>query len=137
MEVEKTFEESSEKVICEEVYRIEIPYRFMSFNQYINECRKNKYSGARAKKKIQNDIGWYIRQLPVFDKPIKIHFHWIEENKRRDLDNVFYAKKFILDSMVECGRLQDDNRKFVQGFTDSIAYDKESKVILTIKEIRK
>lgn len=117
-----------------EICKLEIPYRFLSFNQYINECRRNRYAGARLKKQIESDIVWYIRQLPVFEKPIKIHFHWIEENKRRDLDNVFYAKKFILDTMVKCGKLADDNRNFVKGFTDTIAYDDESKVILYISE---
>jgi Holliday junction resolvase RusA-like endonuclease len=120
-----------------EVYRIEIPYRFPSFNQYINDCRKNKFAGAQAKKKIESDIGWYINKIPIFENPIEIHFLWVEENKRRDLDNVFYAKKFILDAMVKLGKLKDDNRKFVLGFSDSIAYDKESKVILTIKEVKR
>lgn len=113
---------------------IEIPYKFPSFNEYVNECRKNRYAGGNMKKKIEENIGWYINKLPKFEKPIKIHFHWIEENKRRDLDNVCYAKKFILDSMVKAGKLKDDNRKCVTGFIDTFAYGKESKVILEIME---
>ena len=74
---------------------IEIPFRLPSLNQYINECRKNRYAGAKMKKNIEADIGWYINKLPRYEKPIKIHFHWVEENKKRDLDNVCFAKKFI------------------------------------------
>nr|DAW10419.1 MAG TPA: Endodeoxyribonuclease RusA [Caudoviricetes sp.] len=59
-----------------------------------------------------------------------------EENKRRDLDNVCFAKKFILDSMVKTGKLKDDNRNFVKGFRDDFEYGKSSKVILEIEEIK-
>ena len=86
------------------------------------------------KRQVESNIGWYINKLPKFEKPVKIHFHWIEENKKRDLDNVCYAKKFILDSMVKSGKLKDDNRKCVTGFIDTFEYGKESKVILEIME---
>ena len=114
--------------------KIEIPFRLPSLNQYINECRRNKYAGAKMKKQVEGDIGWYINKLPKYNKPIEIHFHWIEENKKRDLDNVCFANKFLLDSMVKAGKLKDDNRNFVTGFTDTFEYGEESKVILDIKE---
>lgn len=87
------------------------------------------------KKTVDSDIAYYINQLPKYDRPVKIHFIWVEENKRRDLDNVCFAKKFILDSMVKAGKLKDDNRNYVVGFEDSFKYDKESKVILEVEEI--
>lgn len=88
------------------------------------------------KKSVEKDIGWYINLLPKYEKPVKIHFIWVEENKRRDLDNVCFAKKFILDSMVKAGKLKDDNRNFVKGFRDDFEYGKSSKVILEIEEIK-
>lgn len=115
--------------------KIEIPFRLPSLNEYINECRRNKFSAAKMKKKVENDISWYINKLPIYKKPIKIHFLWIEENKKRDLDNVCFAKKFILDSMVKAGKLENDNRNYVIGFIDTFEYGKESKVILEIKEV--
>ena len=114
--------------------KIEIPFRLPSLNQYINECRRNRFAGAKMKKEVENDIGGCINQLPEYNKPIKIHFHWIEENKKRDLDNVCFAKKFILDSMVKAGKLKDDNRNYVKGFNDTFEYGKSSKVILEIEE---
>lgn len=115
--------------------KVIIPFRLPSLNNYILECRKNKYAGANMKKKVENDIMFFINKLPNYTKPINIHFHWVEENKRRDLDNVCFAKKFILDSMVKAGKLQNDNRNCVTGFTDTFEYGKESKVILEIKEV--
>ena len=113
---------------------LEIPRKLPSLNEYINKCRSNKFAGATMKKDVEEDIGWYINTLPKFDKPVKIHFHWIEGNKRRDLDNICFAKKFILDSLVKCGKLKDDNRRFVEGFEDTFGYGDEFKVILKIEE---
>lgn len=116
-------------------YRVEIPLKLPSLNEYINECRKNKYAGANMKKQIESDIAIFINKLPKFNSAIKINFTWVESNKRRDLDNICFAKKFILDALVKAGKMKDDNRNHVVGFTDKFEYDKENKVILEIKEV--
>ena len=116
------------------ICKVVIPFKLPSCNDYINACRYNKYYGAKMKKDIEEQIEIYIKELPVFDKPVIINFHWVEANKRRDLDGICFAKKFILDAMVKAGKLKDDNRNCVSGFTDTFEYAKESKVILEIKE---
>ena len=116
------------------VHRVTIPLKMPSCNDYINACRKNRYAGAKMKAEIENQILEYFNNLPCFENPVVIHFHWIEGNKKRDLDGICFAKKFILDALVKAGKLKDDNRKCVTGFTDSFEYAKESKVILTITE---
>lgn len=126
METGQNLEKSLEKVFCE------IPIKLPSLNEYIRDCRSNQYVGAKMKKRVENDIMLFINRLPVFNEPIYIAFHWIEENKRRDLDNVAFAKKFILDAMVKAGKLKDDNRRFVTGFSDDFSYDKNAGVILEI-----
>ena len=55
--------------------------------------------------------------------PVHITFVWHEPNKRRDKDNVAFAKKFILDALQKAGRLKNDNNKYVKGFTDKFVYD--------------
>jgi Holliday junction resolvase RusA-like endonuclease len=117
-----------EKVICE------IGMKLPSANEYIGVCRTNPYKAAKFKKDIEDQIGAFIADLPKFNKSIKIHFVWVEENRRRDLDNIAFSKKFILDSMVKHGKLLDDNRKIVTAFTDTFEYGKEAKVILEIEE---
>jgi Holliday junction resolvase RusA-like endonuclease len=127
------------KVIAKEyVDKIEIPFRLPSLNEYIKASKviKGKWNaGNQMKQDVQDDIMVFLNKLPRYTKPIQIHFHWVEENKRRDLDNVCFAKKFILDSMVKAGKLKNDNRNFVSGFIDTFEYAKESKVILEIKEV--
>ena len=116
-------------------YICEIPLKLPSANDYIRACRQNKYAASKFKAQYENDISIYIRKLPEFDKPVSIHFHWIEGNKRRDLDNVAFAKKFILDALVKCGKLKDDNRHNVTSFIDTFEYDKDFKIILEITEV--
>jgi Holliday junction resolvase RusA-like endonuclease len=115
-------------------YKIEIPLRLPSLNEYIGACRTKAIIGANMKKRVEDDIIWFLKPLPKFNKPVKINFTWIEENKRRDLDNVAFGKKFILDAMVKVGKLKDDNRKNVIGFTDNFEYGNENKIILEIEE---
>lgn len=113
--------------------KFEIPMKLPSLNDYIRVCRSNKYLANKYKADIEQEIGLYLMKMPKWDKPIKIHFTWIESRKNRDLDNICFAKKFILDAMVKYGKLHDDNRKYVKGFTDSFEYGKETKVIVEIE----
>lgn len=114
--------------------KIEIPMKLPSLNDYTRANRSNAFEGAKMKRQIEQGIAVYIAKMPRFEKPIRIHFHWIEQNGRRDLDNVAFAKKFILDAMVNTGKLKDDNRKCVTAFRDTFGYGDEYKVILEIEE---
>lgn len=115
--------------------KVVIDMKLPSLNEYVNICRENRYKAAKFKQNLEADIALFLRRLPVFEKPVRIHFRWIEGNKRRDYDNICFAKKFILDSLVKLGKLKDDNRKCVTGFTDSFAYGDTTKVILYIEEV--
>lgn len=115
--------------------KYEINMKLPSLNDYIKVCRSNKFLSNKVKAKLEQDIGLFLAKMPRWTKPIKIHFHWIEGNKKRDLDNIAFAKKFILDSMVKYGKLNDDNRKYVTAFTDTFEYGSETKVILEVEEV--
>lgn len=117
------------------IYIVEIPLKLISLNEYVNLCRGNRYASANYKKSIQEQIAHHIKDLPVFHNPIYINFTWVEANKKRDYDNIAFGKKFILDALVKSGKLKDDNRKCVAGFTDTFKYSNEYKIILEIKEI--
>lgn len=114
--------------------RIEIPLKLPSCNEYINECRRNRYAGAKMKTETEEQIGIFIAPLPTFTSPVWIDFIWIESNRRRDLDGIAFGKKFILDALVKYGKLKDDNSQCVIGFSDSFDYGKETMVIIDITE---
>jgi Holliday junction resolvase RusA-like endonuclease len=115
--------------------KIEIPLKLPSLNEYIGQCRSNRYAGANMKRQVERNLSWYINTLPTLEKPVRIHFRWIEGNKKRDIDNVAFGKKFILDCLVKCGKLKNDNTNYVKGFTDTFEYGKEFKIILEIEEL--
>ena len=114
--------------------RCEIQMKLPSLNDYIRACRSNRFEGSAMKREVEEGISWFISDLPRFEKPVHIDFLWIESNKRRDFDNIAFGKKFILDALVKNGKLKDDNRKCVTGFSDSFQYGKETMVIIDIKE---
>lgn len=120
-------------------YKFEIKHRLPSFNEYTNSCRRNRYAGANMKKDIEQDIYIYIleqlRNLKI-RKPVKITFTWVEENKRRDLDNICFAKKFILDALQKAEVLENDDSAHVKGFVDNFKYANEGKVIIELEEIQ-
>jgi len=119
-------------------YKFVIHKRLIGLNEYTNVNRYNKYAGAKQKKDEQEYIKMCIKQqlgnLKI-DKPVVGYFTWIEENKRRDLDNICFAKKFILDSLVELRILKDDNRKMVCGFRDDFKYADKSMVIVELETL--
>ena len=129
MVIEMTSSRDMARVICE------IPFKLPSLNEYIRACRTNPFMAAKFKRDVEDSLAPYISLLPVFSR-VRIHFHWIEDNKRRDLDNICAAKKFILDALVKYERLSDDNRKCVISFTDTFSYEKKAKVILEITEVK-
>ena len=112
----------------------EIPFKLPSLNEYVLACRTNRYRGSKMKRDIEDAIGYYIGRVPRFETPVRLSFTWVEDSKRRDLDNVAFSKKFILDALVKFGKLPNDNQDYVKGFTDSFRRDKQAKVIVTIRE---
>jgi Holliday junction resolvase RusA-like endonuclease len=118
--------------------KYEIEMKLPSLNDYVNVCRSNRYQASKFKRDLECEISWYLLKMPSYDNPIKLTFTWVEGNKKRDLDNVAYAKKHILDAMVKHGKLKDDNRNCVIGFTDKFEYSKDGtfKVIVEVEEVK-
>lgn len=117
--------------------KVTIPMRLPSCNDYINACRSNRYAAASMKKSAEDAMIWYLRKLPKFKKPVKIKFIWVsEKGDRRDLDGICFAKKFILDALQKCGKLDNDNRKHVTGFVDDFIWGANYEVRLEIEETK-
>ena len=110
-------------------------------NEYAYACRAAKYKGARMKKDADELIGWYIRMaiqrgdLRPTQGTVVVHFTWCEKNGRRDVDNVAFAKKFILDALVKNRILKDDRRKYVKGFTDAFREADKDYILVELEEI--
>lgn len=103
--------------------------RLPSLNQYIDAERTNRYAAAKMKKDIQKRIGADIRaaKLGKAEVPVKLIYRFYEPNRRRDKDNIAaVAHKFVQDSLVAEGILDDDGWDYVTGFEDEFFVDKEN-----------
>lgn len=118
--------------------RVIIPMRLPSINEYIYACKVQRgrwNKGTQMKRDVQRDIEPYLKDLGKFVRPVKVDFTWIEPDMKRDLDNVCFAKKFILDAMVNCGVIANDNRSHVTDFSDHFGYEKgKPKIIVEVTD---
>lgn len=118
-----------------------IEERLPGLNDYTRACRSHWSKGAEYKRRVEETIIWYIKAAKGggFLRPtsgrIVLHIEWHESDMRRDVDNIVFAKKFILDAMQKAGIIPDDNRKHVAGVFDEIVDDDCDYVRVWLKEI--
>lgn len=112
--------------------------RLPSLNDYINACRSHWSKGAQMKANVETHIMWAIKfaknhkHCREATGPVIIHFEWHEKDKRRDLDNIYSAKKYILDAMQKAGIIKNDDRRHVVGLYDTIVDDDKDGCLVTI-----
>ena len=98
--------------------------KFTTLNQYIRAERGHLYKAAEIKKTETARVKYScIGILPVENYPVSIQFIWSRHNHRTDPDNIAFAKKFILDGLVEAGVLAGDSFKQISGFSDTFTLE--------------
>jgi Holliday junction resolvase RusA-like endonuclease len=96
-------------------------------NTYINTERRNRFMGAKVKKDNTESVMWQTKKVkPITEYPVHIYITWYVKDQRKDPDNIAFAKKFILDALVENGILTNDGQKQISGFQDLILNDKKN-----------
>lgn len=75
------------------------------------------------------------QKIKPFDGPVTLSFLYIEKNEKRDPDNIVaFAKKCILDGLVNARVITDDNQKYIKRFTDEWIVDSKKPGVLVIIE---
>ena len=95
--------------------------RLPNLNDYTKANRTSPIVGNKMKQDQEDYItGFILEQLHGvrFEGKVFLHFRWIEANRNRDLDNICFAKKFILDALVKNGIIKTDGWRGVYGFMD-------------------
>lgn len=109
-------------------YRFTIYDRLPSLNDVTRWNRANKYSGNQHKQALQDSIAWEIRKAKVahtiepVTQPVEVLITFYEPSKKRDVDNVQSATKFILDALVDTKILPNDSPKWVRQVYHVIRY---------------
>ena len=116
--------------------RYYFPIKLPSLNEYTKACRTNAYAGAKMKAEAEEQLIWMIRQQGVHKAEGRntVQFEWHEANRKRDLDNIAFGKKFILDALVTAGVLEGDGQKYVGSFTEWAIVDGKYGVDVTLYE---
>lgn len=120
--------------------KIVIPGELTDLNKYISAINSNRHKGNASK---QADTGLVMyRFLEAkaagfrIQTPIKVKFTWYCKNKRKDPDNVAFAKKAILDGMQKAGVIPNDGWNEIKGFTDVFEIDKDNpRIEIEIMEV--
>lgn len=108
--------------------KLVIPGELTDLNTYINAERRNRFIASKIKKEETNRVAWEAKsqKLPKVREPlVEVMIDWYVPNEKKDADNIIWAKKFILDGLVEAGILPSDGRKYITAFTDAVYVDKK------------
>ena len=120
---------------------VEINVKFPGMNDMIAAAKIHWAVYAKMKKDFTHIVCREAKFAEVGEIKNKctIIVDWHEPEKgRRDPDNVFAAKKFIFDGLVDAGVLPNDNFNWVAGARDNIHYDmpkKEHGVVISVFDV--
>lgn len=113
--------------------KIYIDYDFPNWNKYINIERANKYASASLKKKELSIVRYYtLGQRYTGEYPIKLTFTKYFKDKRQDLDNT--RLKGIIDGLVKCGVIENDNLTKVRKIIIKAKFDNKKNGIEVLIE---
>lgn len=101
----------------------------ITLNEYIKMERGNKFAAAKSKKDETELVYWSCVQQGLehqLQQTCTVAFYWYMKNKRKDLDNISFGQKAILDGCVDAGILYDDGFEWVKGIQHYYMIDKEN-----------
>ena len=132
----------SEAQKAESVNEFVIMGRLPGLNDYTKACRSHWSKGSKMKRQVEEDIGWHIlaargaHKLRPVHGPVSLAIEWHESDRRRDVDNIVSAKKFILDAMQKMGIIPNDNRNHVCAISDEVVDDDKDFVVVRLYEVK-
>lgn len=112
----------------------------MTLNQYTNENRRNRFSGAKKKKEATLICTIHTQKamregFSLDGLPTDFTFNWYAKNKQTDKDNIAFMRKFIFDGFIQAKLLENDGWKEIGNWQDRFHVDKDNpRVEITIKE---
>ena len=102
-------------------------------NTYINAERSNRFLAAKIKREETNRCAFYARKAqlePITEYPIYIRYTWVIPDRRKDLDNIAFAKKWVQDGLVQAGIIENDGQKQIAGFVDDFKINKDNPCVI-------
>ena len=115
--------------------------RLIGLNEYTKANRTKSYLANKIKRYQEEIVILSARSCrleKVRTYPIGLKIKWYEQNAKRDIDNITFAVKFILDGLVKSGYIENDSQRYVKSIEHIVCIDREKpRVEIEIKEIIK
>lgn len=94
------------------LYHFSIPWRLPSYNEYDNLIKRNKFAANRFKQEIEAMIMLCMPSIKdtITEEGLLVDIVWHEPNRKRDLDNIVFCKKFIFDALQKKGIIKNDKQ---------------------------
>lgn len=109
-------------------------------NEQIKADRNPKYSaGSILKREATQLVALYAKsQLQGNYERIKLNITYYCINKKKDPDNIAFAKKYILDGLQEAGVIKNDGWSEISSWEESFKVDKKDpRIEVVITEVLK
>lgn len=117
-----------------------IDEKLPSVNEYIDKCRINKNLSNQFKRRVEDSIRIYIAkakrrgELTEFnDTPCTISFVWHEVKANRDVDNIQFGQKFIIDALKTYGIIKNDGQRYVKQTFHKVVKSDNDKYYVTVE----
>lgn len=95
--------------------------------------RRGKWDGYGALKREWGNTIYLLAKsarLEHVESPVTVSFVWKERDRRRDIDNVAAASKFVLDALVKAGVIDGDGQQHVKSIEHFFGVDKQKPGVL-------
>jgi hypothetical protein len=110
-----------------------IPHRLPGMNEFAGRASRWHYTKLKAE--TQASIAAEIRRQHLKPMPYAyLSYIWFEPNRRRDLDNIASACKYINDALVACKILPNDGWENVLGIKHGFVVGDEASVHIELTD---
>lgn len=108
--------------------------RFPGLNEYTCACRAHAQAGGNIKRRETAKVARAAKGMPAVRWPVTVKIEFYEKDRRRDVDNIEFGTKFILDGLVKAGVIPDDSQKYVWQVVPWVGIDKDQpRVVVTVE----
>lgn len=122
-----------------------ITHKFPSLNDTIAAAKKHWAAYSRLKRENTDLVARYASSPSLVPRDSRVPFPFERVNIKltfferghghlRDWDNVTFAKKFILDGLVQAEIIRDDSPKYIESVSEKVIYLEDYGVKVEIEE---
>ena len=126
--------EGSMADLCHDIQTLELRGDMPDLNDVLDRTKKHWSFYSMDKRKWTNAVAWGCQAQGVMPMmgPIHIHCVWRCKNRRKDPDNISFAKKYIIDGLSAASVIQNDGWEHVLGFSDRFIVEPDTGVDVTL-----